>query len=758
MGVVAGPRANVRVTCDSSPSNDRSESTLVANPTNPYNMVGSSKRFTNPQTYAFSLAAYATFDGGQSWTEAAPLGLLAGWDGISDPTVAWDDVGNAFLIGLPFTGPEPMAIAVYKSTDGGLTWSAPNLIHSAAGDDKQSAAGDVNPASPHHGNVYIAWDGPGGLLFARTTDHGGTWEGTAASPAVGASLAPGSFAPQVVVAVDGTVHIFFLTNDLEVVTSTDGGDSFSAPAVVASGITFLPSPLPGGTFRTPTVSTACAGAGAGDLVVAWPDYRQGAARIYYRRSTNAGQQWHGSASGDPLLTGAAVSANDQHEFQPQLASTPRGDIGCDFYLFGPKGGPTPLIDVVLAVSTDNAEQFVDRATVTDKPWDPTVDAVWAHGNPNVTFIGDYFGLGSSRLGFFPFWMDTRTGTQEMFTSRLAVRPADIYIRDSSSDIGAVPSPGYHWEAPDLIVRRQPDGNANFVNQDLLRDGVTDHYIYGRVTNTGPNAAENVTLAVTVGNYPSLIGLPGAEFRYPQDWYPGDWQTPALQGRHLYLGESPAVATLGVGAVQILGPIQWPAAQIPQEGTWHPCLLAEARANNDDSAGGPDGAPLSLNPGTCDYGCYFWGDNNICQRNLSYAHLSEAEEDLLELPFLIGSPFSKARLVEVIVHKGAKLEDVPMHLRAEPVKQGGERPQAHDARIHGAEQDGESWQLTRSRAAVGFVTKPGQVHRMLLQVKLPRSLDLDGPTRIEIFQRNDGRVITGSVQLEIVPARRRDQDG
>jgi hypothetical protein len=177
--------------------------------------------------------------------------------------------------------------------------------------------------------------------------------------------------------------------------------------------------------------------------------------------------------------------------------------------------------LILALSADNAKSFVDRATVTDHPWDPTVDAVWAHGNPNITFIGDYFGLGSSRLGFFPFWMDTRTGTQEIFTSRLAARPADIYIRDSSSDTGAVPSPGFHWEAPDLIVRRQADGNVNFVDQDLLRDGHTDHYVYGRVWNLGPNAAENVTLAVTVGNYPSLIGLPGAEFRYPEDWYRGD---------------------------------------------------------------------------------------------------------------------------------------------------------------------------------------------------------------------------------------------
>ncbi|MGF6921542.1 sialidase family protein [Paraburkholderia sp. 40] len=754
--LILGPRYNIRVTCDASPSNDRSESTIEVNPTNPYNMVGSSKRFTDPHTYAFSLAAYSTFDAGRSWQEAAPLGLLAGWDGVSDPTVAFDDVGGAYLVALPFQGAEPMAIAVYKSTDGGLTWSAPNLIHSAPGDDKQSAAGDTNPGSPYHGRVYAAWDGPGGMLFGRTIDYGASWRGTGGNP-VGTSLAPASFGPQVVVAADSSVYIFFIAGtDIQFVKSTDGGDSFSNPATVASGITGLPGQLPGGTFRTPTVATASVGVNATDLVVAWADYRQGIARIYYARSNNGGAVWQaGSGSGMPLMSGGAVSAPDQHEFQPQLACTPQGDVGCDLYLFGPKGGgTTPLIDVVLTASADNAASFVDRATVTEMPWDPTVDAVWAHGDPNVTFIGDYFGLAASQLGFFPLWMDTRTGTQEMFTARVAARPANVYIRDSSSDTGTVPSPGNHWEAPDLIVRRQQDGNAIWVDQDLLRDGVTDHFIYGKITNLGPNPAENVTLAVTVGNYPALDALPGLEFRYPQDWYPGDWQTAAVQQRHLYLGES-APMSLAVGATRIFGPIRWPAAQIPQEGTWHPCLLAEARGNNNDSAGGTDGAPVSVAPGTCDYGSYFWGDNNVCQRNLSYAHVFAAADSLIELPFIIGSPYSHATLIEVIVHKGHRLADVPMKLAVLPPRKGEKQPLPTENHMHGAEFSGKHWNLTHRVAGVGFTVAPGQTLRMKLSLKLPKEFDLDAPTRLTIFQRNDSHVTTGSAILELV--RGHDED-
>jgi hypothetical protein len=570
-------------------------------------MIAASKKFTDPHTYAFSLITYFSFDAGQSWTESPPLGLLYDWIGVSDPALAWDNLGNAYLFGLPF-GPlsdyDLRGMAVYKSTDGGRTWSAPNHIHNVYGDDKQWAVGDVNPTSPHYGNVYACWDsgGIGGsqLCFARSTDNGATWKslkiGGVDQPS--GTPIPGindSGAPEINVARDGTVFIVWTNggNTIKFIKSTDGGDTFLPIKTVASGITPIPGKLPGGKFRTLTLPTACAGTSS-NIVTAWADYRDGVSHIYYRRSTNGGDAWLGGASGTRLLTGANASAAYQHEFHPQLMAAPSGEVGCAFYSFGPQGGgefPSSLIDVVLAVSTNAGASFDNRATVTDRPWDPTVDEVYAHGDPNTTFIGEYFGFDTSQLGFFPLWTDTRTGVQELFCSRLSVSPADVYIRDSSTDVGNVPSPGDHWEYVDLIVRRQADGDTTFVNENLLRDGITDHYVYGRVENNGPNQARNVRLAVTIGNYPSLQALPGLEFGYPQDWYNGDWDTPALQASHLYLGAS-APTNVNAAANKIIGPVVWPAAQIPDPNAWHhPCLLAEIRTDNDDAAGGPDSIPV-----------------------------------------------------------------------------------------------------------------------------------------------------------------------
>ncbi len=433
------PRRDVPVTFDSSWLHARSESSLLVNPLDPDHIIAASKRFNDPATYDFTLASLVSRDGGNSWSESSPFALLSGWAGISDPALAWDDAGDAYLVGLPFPppgGPDTLGICVYKSSDGGATWSAPKVIHSSTGDDKQWAAGDASPASPYKGRVYAVWDDGSDLRFARTTDHGVTWKGVGAEPA-GSKLDSGSFSPEVSVGADGTIYVVYMNgqsgSQIRFVKSTDGGNSFSAPRVAATGITSLRGSLPltdgwphfpGSTFRVLSLATGCV---SGNTVAfAWADGRekiagQTASRIYYALSHDGGASFTTGASGNPLLSGVDPGV---HHFHPQLAATPGGAIGCAFYEIGQKGpGPTtrPMIDVLVAASRDSGGSFPYLVTVTDQPWDPAVGAPLSHGDPNVTFIGEYFGFDASPRGFHALWTDTRTGMQELFASHVLLR-------------------------------------------------------------------------------------------------------------------------------------------------------------------------------------------------------------------------------------------------------------------------------------------------------------------------------------------------
>ena len=73
-----------------------------------------------------------------------------------------------------------------------------------------------------------------------------------------------------------------------------------------------------------------------------------------------------------------------------------------------------LIDVYLAQSVDGGVSFLPNVRVTTQSWDPAVDA--PVDGSGLQFIGDYQGLAVSDQFAFPFWNDTRTGSQEIFTA------------------------------------------------------------------------------------------------------------------------------------------------------------------------------------------------------------------------------------------------------------------------------------------------------------------------------------------------------
>jgi hypothetical protein len=150
-----------------------------------------------PESYEFVIAPSWSDDGGFTWHEV-DLQRQADWPNSTDPALAWDKQGNAYLLVLPL-GPAPnldfKGVAVYRSIDGGKSWSSPNQIHVGNNDDKDWATTDATS-----GRTYAAWDDGSSLGFARTV--GTQWKGAGAPAGAAGSHIPGvtdSFSPTLTV-------------------------------------------------------------------------------------------------------------------------------------------------------------------------------------------------------------------------------------------------------------------------------------------------------------------------------------------------------------------------------------------------------------------------------------------------------------------------------------------------------------------------------------------------------------------------------
>jgi hypothetical protein len=234
----------------------------------------------------------------------------------ADQSIVFDRHGNAYFecldFGLGTTG--DAAVDVYRSTNGGRTWSGPIVAFSQLATqiliDRPFLAID-NTGGLRDGTIYLTWETmfyqawlP--EVYARSsTDSGRTWSAVVRVdddthramwdprqyPVVGADgslsvlydaapfVSPASFDP-------GGDNV-----QLMVARSTDGGKTFSRTVVEPSAHRVASNDEAYNYFTELIGAIAADPVHRGRMAIAWPDDRSGEARILLRYTTDGGKSW-----------------------------------------------------------------------------------------------------------------------------------------------------------------------------------------------------------------------------------------------------------------------------------------------------------------------------------------------------------------------------------------------------------------------------------------------------------------------------------
>ncbi len=419
------------------------------NPTDPNNIVATWQQDRWSDGGSRGLFVGVSTDGGTTWTRV-PLantphtslctgGTSAnggGFQRASDPWVSFGPNGTVYHVSLSFNffpppnrsgGFGPSALLVTKSTDKGMTWSAPVTIildtNPRVLNDKESITADPTDANL----VYVVWDRlqlplgvvinpenvfgngfKGPAMISRSTDGGLTFGAPhiLVDPAANGQ----TIGNQIVVLPDGTlvdaynwivkVGNPFLGNQLfllAILRSTDKGVHWPSKPVVVSQIVDVPvtDPNTGEPVRTGDVIPEIAvdpRKGKSNLYVVWQDARFSGlkhADIAFSMSTDGGSTW--TAPAKINKTPVSVPA-----FTPSVRVAPDGRVSVTYYDFrelSSSNSTTLPTDYWILNCLPSASDCTNPANWTEQqlagPFDMKLAPV-ARG----FFVGDYEGLGA----------------------------------------------------------------------------------------------------------------------------------------------------------------------------------------------------------------------------------------------------------------------------------------------------------------------------------------------------------------------------
>jgi hypothetical protein len=420
------------------------EPDIANNPSNSSNLVAAFQQGRYPNGGSVDPGWAASFDGGRTWpvTGNAP-GLTVGvtnttntgtglpFARASDPVVAFDvDHKNVYFHTIAVSDQGCLefcdsAIEVNISNNGGKTFSNPVIIEEDVSNpnsgpqffnDKNWITVDNNPASRHFGRTYSVWDqifcsDPScvnetqDVVLRHSDDGGKTWSARitaeAEAPnnanvhaAIGVQPMVLSNGDVVVVYDDVQAGLFSFAGTMKAITSTDGGNTWSAPVIVTPLAPFFEESA---GLRAPNLPSATTD--GKNIWVAYQDSSLSGGTsndILITSSSNAGASWS-------LPFNATPGEATLDHFTPGLASA-NGNLYLSYrtHPTGSTAQTVPFADIVFRKiaggSASGAPVSLD-ATLTNL----NEAAFTTLAGMQLKFLGDYAATAASPNTINPVW-------------------------------------------------------------------------------------------------------------------------------------------------------------------------------------------------------------------------------------------------------------------------------------------------------------------------------------------------------------------
>lgn len=394
------------------------EDPITADPNNPQHLLSGGNDYNCSTIQGF----YSSNDGGATWSVHCMPQFQFG--GCGDPAVAYDLSGNSYIVGLDCSS---ISQAIFqKSSDNGVTWTPDAVaVHPTFPNgfvDKEWLEADQTPTSPHAGALYISatqFDSSftqTNISVTHSYDGGATWTTVAVDPVQ--SFPNLDQFSDLAVGKDGTVYASWMHcinagslcgNPAQMLSSksTDGGNTWSAPTIIAT-ITTAPQTcgyygcLPNTFERISDIPTIAVdnstAATAGNLYSIYYTYTGGQMKVMVSRSTNGGSTW---GAGVPVAP--ATATKDQ--FFPWINVSSTGRVAATW--LDRRGDPANLKYVAATAMSADGTSFGQNKPISAAISNPNNDGFGG------SFMGDYTGNVWAGNCLHASWMDTSNGSRSV---------------------------------------------------------------------------------------------------------------------------------------------------------------------------------------------------------------------------------------------------------------------------------------------------------------------------------------------------------